>query len=726
MQKRGENLKFNKLIPKSLILGLFLSSVSFNSFANNALLNERYETFKGDYLTIKDIGQNDNIDIEIEGNTLVNLADSSKLGARYNGELLGDTKFKLRKINGDGLTDVYFNQNIPYKINTTYTLVYNIVSSKGNPTSIYCNYHTPYGLLELKGSELKNGIHTKTFIHDGTIPVSSFQFYHLYAEESNAEIIIKDVMILEGDWSNKELPKYFEGMMSVGEQSQEGYKIDVLSSGKNLFNKNDVEFNKQVIVGDGTMWPSSKYVTSNFIKVKPNTIYNVNEYLPVVVQFDINYNYVSGIDNSYAKQFRTASNCRYIKIRNFIPIDTLEEKQEVIEKAQLEESADLTEYGEFKCNKKNILLKEPLQSVSDNFKDKIIKKNREWYIERNCKKVVLNGSEEWIENTYHTLDNTMIFELRNIENMYNGDVNKTIVLNDKFSSSSINYIRHNDIELISGGYELEKNKFNLRINKDRLVTQDIKGFKQWLSENNITVIYALDTPIYEPLNIDLSIPIYEGITYISNDLTIPATMKVTIDRIINKSNEAIEKAISTPTSYNISSARMWVNQMQESLLKDEMQMRLDGIFSIEDIQLDRKNATLNLDVYIKSENMLSLSLDTNNVIFNDFSGTEDLEELNAVNLTVSSSLPYKINAYLASEIENADKSKTMDKSILNIKANSEQSYSTFNDTVNPVVLLDDQSRGNDIIHGIDLKLKSNIAHQKDVYKTTIKFEVEQK
>ena len=99
---------------------------------------------------------------------------------------------------------------------------------------------------------------------------------------------------------------------------------------------------------------------------------------------------------------------------------------------------------------------------------------------------------------------------------------------------------------------------------------------------------------------------------------------------------------------------------------------------------------------------------------------------NAVELIISSSLPYKVNAYMASEIQNADKTKAIDKSTLKIKANNKQSYNTFNDTLSPVVLLDDQNKGNGISHGIDLKLQSNLTHKADVYKTTLKFEVEQK
>ena len=139
-----------------------------------------------------------------------------------------------------------------------------------------------------------------------------------------------------------------------------------------------------------------------------------------------------------------------------------------------------------------------------------------------------------------------------------------------------------------------------------------------------------------------------------------------------------------------------------------------------------ENTTANLDVYIKSENMLSLSVDTNNIIFDDFSGIEDVIKKNAINLRINSSLPYELNAYLSTEIQNTDKSNIMNKNIFNIKENSESAYQTFENIRDKVVLKDNCNSGNNLIHGIDIKLKGDIAHEKDVYKTTIKFEAKQK
>ena len=190
---------------------------------------------------------------------------------------------------------------------------------------------------------------------------------------------------------------------------------------------------------------------------------------------------------------------------------------------------------------------------------------------------------------------------------------------------------------------------------------------------------------------------------------------------------AVSNVEAEPTVNNMISARGLVKGLDESETKENLQDRLN-IVEIE-MELTKKNATANVDVYIKSENMLKLSLDTNSVTFEDFSGVVDMEKPNAVNLTVSSSLPYKVDAYLATDIQNATKNKTMNKEILKIKANNslESEYKSFTDVnITPITLLDDQIAGNDVVHGIDLKLVGGKAFEKDVYKTTIKFEVGQK
>lgn len=188
----------------------------------------------------------------------------------------------------------------------------------------------------------------------------------------------------------------------------------------------------------------------------------------------------------------------------------------------------------------------------------------------------------------------------------------------------------------------------------------------------------------------------------------------------------MQKVEADKTVENIASARNIINSLEESLIKDTYQNRLNAITNIPGMVMEKKSITSNIDVYIKSENMISLNLSTNNINFDNFSGVEEMEKIDALNITVNSSLPYELNAYLPSEIQNGDKSKTLDKSVLNIREGNEVDYKTFPDINQKVILKDNNIAGNNKVHPIDIKLAGGKAHQADNYKATIKFEVNQK
>ena len=142
--------------------------------------------------------------------------------------------------------------------------------------------------------------------------------------------------------------------------------------------------------------------------------------------------------------------------------------------------------------------------------------------------------------------------------------------------------------------------------------------------------------------------------------------------------------------------------------------------------IERKTVTSNADLYIKSKNTLSLSLDTNSVRFEDFSGIEDVKINNAVELAVSSSLHYQVKAILPTGITNADKSNILSTNILNIKSSLDSSYKTFTSIGDELIVVDSQPAGSKNLYNIDIMLKGGLLSKADVYKTTIKFEVEQK
>ena len=186
----------------------------------------------------------------------------------------------------------------------------------------------------------------------------------------------------------------------------------------------------------------------------------------------------------------------------------------------------------------------------------------------------------------------------------------------------------------------------------------------------------------------------------------------------------VTDAVTSRNVSDIESARTLVNKMEESEKKKELQDRLNAI--VPNLALGRKNTTANVDVYIKSENMLLMSLSTNSITFEDYSGVKDMEKLNALTVSINSSLAYDLNAYLVGEIQNADGSKKIDINRLNIKDNGEIAYKEFTGVNKKLTLKDNCSAGNNLTHNIDLKLKGGNAYEADIYKTVIKFEAEQK
>ena len=399
---------------------------------------------------------------------------------------------------------------------------------------------------------------------------------------------------------------------------------------------------------------------------------------------------------------------------------------------QIEEGASLTEYQKNLNNSIEILIKEPLRGLPNGVKDKIIKRNGQWVVERNCGELILDGSETWKQYNSGYNENEIIRlyterpanALRPIDNNYRKYIicDKLYTPNDTMDAEGMSLNQFPLSTYISHG----TGTLSVALPKEVLSSFDEVGFKSWLSLNKPTIIYQLAKPTYEPLNIDSTLDLYLETAHISNNSVIPANMKVIIDRVANRAAEAIELAKANPTIENISQARMWTNLMKESLLKDEFQNDINEISEIADLEIEKKTATANLDLYVKSNNSLTMSLSTNSVTFENYSGVEDLEMLDAVSITINSSLPYSLNAYMLVQMSNADSSNIMDANVLNIRDNTESNYSQFVNTTDKVLLKDDCMAGNNNMHDIDLKLSGTNLHKADVYKTTIKFEAEQK
>ena len=153
-----------------------------------------------------------------------------------------------------------------------------------------------------------------------------------------------------------------------------------------------------------------------------------------------------------------------------------------------------------------------------------------WYIKKEIGSVVLNGSETgWQQQK--NLTNTMAFSLANC--VYNSNVNNAIFKCNYFTHKTYisSYAVNLDEPYLS---QFITTTVVLSINKSDLSSENVNGFKSWLSNHNTIVKYPLATPTYtEITNNELlgqleSIRLLNGlnnITITSANLTAPITLR---------------------------------------------------------------------------------------------------------------------------------------------------------------------------------------------------------
>ena len=523
-----------------------------------------------------------------------------------------------------------------------------------------------------------------------------------------------------------------DGNPILDSQGREQFLLNIETwDGLNYLDMRTINYGRLIHSNGEVDLTQKEYVYTDYIKltnIKANNYLsfkcfdNVNYVVDRIVLYDGNKNHVQSVPYvseggtlSYAKDGMYMRVGFYLNKSNY-SLDEVKSHRWMM-------SYDISDYKERASNSFTLILPTQLQKIGDT-SDRLYwdsKKNK-YCID---KRIMYDNFEKGI-----------------IENQaWSGQINSINFhyrINDFFGNWGI--LRAYCNTLMSGvakqhygqdtfGFITDTGGIVIKLPRNELSSLDTNGCMQWLKDRDSYLYYVSKNTETIETNITskLKIPTYNGKTYIyaNSENNINPTLKVVVDRLPQIAKNSVEEAELNSNINNIALARIYVNMLPESLYKDQLQEQLSEIFS-SDMVLDKKSVTSNLDLYIKCENILMMSLSTNNITFEDFSGVEDMIKENAVQISINSSLPYQLNAYLPVEIQNSDKSVTMDKDILNIKENSESAYQTFSNTTDNIILKDNCSGGNDLIHNINIKLKGGIAHEKDVYKTTIKFEVEQK
>ena len=512
---------------------------------------------EGTNITLTEGVDNGLVDVMCEGNTLVNLnkyiskEKECVIYAKGWYNQLSICELSQIKVNTD-YTLIYdleiIENNTTWELGTNtkmtigYGDVFNAVTGHpsinymNNSEGVSTNTHTipskSNNKIIFNISDYKTTILGKYF---AIRPITCSQLL----ENQSIKYKVKNLILLEGDYTNKPIPtEYIEGMKSVAEC--EDNKIEILSNNQNLYSENEflspllpkeIINNKEyyVLKGNNIITANNLLVDDTMFKFKENTRYTF-----IIKGMRLDYFHIfyvtytdgtrSGIRyNDIEETEMTFTTLENKTIKNvFTDTGSTDAKSYILVNGIcMKEGTDST-FVPRKLNKKEITLSEPLRALPNGVKDKIVKIGGKHYIERNCKAKTLNGTETgWY--IWQDQDNTISFAIprRHFDEKLSGSADRHNTLCDLFVEAT----QITDSEWYMTHSASTTAWWAINILKTKLTTVDVAGFKQWLQQNPTTIVYLLETPIYEEIT-DPAINTYNDITHISNNSTIPCNMEI--------------------------------------------------------------------------------------------------------------------------------------------------------------------------------------------------------
>ncbi|HII4432055.1 TPA: hypothetical protein ACY4RZ_001399 [Clostridium perfringens] len=475
--------------------------------------------------TIENTVEGMNTDMVIKGRTLQNLSLSNENKWRLTGE------YAVRVYKYDLL-----------KPNTKYTFILEKFPNGADTPTWFINAN---GIEDSYGNNLIKVVTTSnTFAHESTI--------HVMVRNPVLENIDSNynpnLIILEGDWTNKPTPQYFEGIKSFGQQED---KISILSNNKNFVkNLNDyIEEGNYVYADPYIYFPIYYPINSNnlycsyycnnlpsgsYLLLTKRPVYNV-EYQDVLIANNsgkleggkIVKSKTLNENNSNIIYLGYAINGKKIDdIKNYIKLNDL--------KVQLEIGTNKTEYV---CDydKKDILLSqygfdEGLRDLSSIIYDEL--SSVKGVATKRVGKYVFSGNENINKQSEASYTR---FTIDNIPNAKRESKRGHII------HSKVSFL--NDGNKPNGGFTYN-GSFFFYINNDSEDTVEMA--KEFIQGTEI--YYELAEPVETPLGESINVKTFGERTYVSFENSISGTsnFKVPVDTTatitrLNRENRALEE-----------------------------------------------------------------------------------------------------------------------------------------------------------------------------------------
>ena len=344
-------------------------------------------------------------DVELSGNSLVNCVLIDKLyeDSNYleyeNSPVITESNITLKS---KELNHVRFCPKIEcgvIKPNTKYTLIFNVTSNNltGRTNLTHTNTDTLISAFPFTNTiqPKQTGIfkYVLTSIADISSCNTLLRTIIWNDCSTEGETITFSLMILEGDWTNKPIPQYFEGMKSVGEKEDGNHKISISSMGKNLcpiteykiynvpINQNMNGYRDTIIARNIRVKPNTTYAIyfKDIIGASSNTALKVMTFRDRIAETGLThvdcYTHPNRIReynisrNRFNATITTESDANYINVTTggFIA----ESSTITYVDLQIVEGSTVDSIDSYKEDKKEILLNEPLRAIPNGIKDTI-------------------------------------------------------------------------------------------------------------------------------------------------------------------------------------------------------------------------------------------------------------------------------------------------------------------------------------------------------------------
>lgn len=454
--------------------------------------------------------ENSFTDVELSGNSLVNLINFKD-------------KIYTPKNN------IFSVLSHDLKLNTIYTIIV-IVTNNTLDTPVRFSAYSlggGSGTATMGGTTITGDMDIispkTTGVFVGSIGYKQFgssnKTVTLFSQNATTGSYTASAILIEGDYTNKPLPQYFEGLKSIGEKEDGNHKISILSVGKNLLNIKDfksvntsssnisVEYKENKIILTSNNTNSYTYtsvelnleqVRGKSLKIYHNGVKVTNNTNQRIIQFNIlkedgSYSYLGSANNNTTVTIpvdsKKVSLCLYTNNSNTNNFsNTVEINELMICYADISQIP----YEPHKSDKKEISLNEPLRGLPNGVKDTIEKINGEWKIVRRCGEIIFDGSENFSKAASNTKEHFFIL----LENLNGKAGHGQKLLCDRFcsygagwDSGAVPSVTTSNTHYLQIGFTFELNTYGDKV-----------SFKNWLSQNPTKVVYELATPIIEDIS----------------------------------------------------------------------------------------------------------------------------------------------------------------------------------------------------------------------------------